>query len=136
MSVEYDSLYVQFLHYFNVEQDYFECHEVMEELWLEEGRSPLYQGLLQVAVSLYHFQNDNRSGAYKLMEGAVAKISSYDLSDEKVVRLGINMSKLLDECELYLQKLGAYEQHPFDFYPLYIQITDDRLRQLVESIGE
>ena len=33
----YDEKFVHFIVLFNVDQDYFECHEVMEELWLEEG---------------------------------------------------------------------------------------------------
>src|SRR5262245_40229242 len=48
--------------------DYFEAHEVWEELW---GDTPgpdkrFYQGLIQAAVSLCHFCNGNVRGAVKL----------------------------------------------------------------------
>lgn len=42
---DYEPLYIDYLIYFNRDQDYFECHEVLEELWLECDRDPLYKGL-------------------------------------------------------------------------------------------
>src|SRR5206468_13126286 len=85
----YDRLYVQFIYYLNVARDYFECHEVMEELWLEEGRDPLYKGLLQVAVGLYHYQNGNPNGSVKLLTGALQKLNGF--AD---VELGLDLKRL------------------------------------------
>ena len=34
----YSPLFVKFIHHFNGDRDYYECHEVLEELWMEEGR--------------------------------------------------------------------------------------------------
>ncbi|WP_238323048.1 DUF309 domain-containing protein [Gorillibacterium massiliense] len=45
-SREYDPLYIAFIWHFNGDRDYFECHEVLEELWLQENHDLLYQGLL------------------------------------------------------------------------------------------
>jgi hypothetical protein len=70
-----DPRFVAFVDHFNGDQDYFECHEVMEELWLDQGRDPLLQGLLQAAVGLYHWRNDNRAGAVKLFTGALRKLA-------------------------------------------------------------
>jgi len=70
-----DPRFVAFVDHFNGDQDYFECHEVMEELWLDNGRDPVLQGLLQAAVGLYHWRNDNRSGAVKLFMGALRKLA-------------------------------------------------------------
>ncbi len=125
--MSYDPLYIAFYYYFNQERDYFECHEVMEELWLEEGRNPLYQGLLQVAVGLYHFRNGNLGGAIKLMTAALEKLGPHPKAE-----LGIDLAQLLDECRRYIQKLGRYEREPFDFYDLDIRITDPRLAAEVE----
>jgi predicted metal-dependent hydrolase len=72
-----DPRYLAFIAHFNGDGDYFECHEVMEELWLEEGRSPLLQGLLQAAVGLYHWDNGNLSGAVKLMSASLSKLDHY-----------------------------------------------------------
>src|SRR5262245_46194286 len=48
--------------------DYFEAHEVWEDLWAE-AHGPerrFYQGLIQAAVGLCHFGNGNLGGAAKL----------------------------------------------------------------------
>lgn len=128
-SSEYDPLYIQFIYHFNIKQDYYECHDYMEELWLEEGRFPLYQGLLQAAVGLYHFDNGNVSGAVKLMEAGIHKMLMYVDFD-----IGINTKLLIDQCEEYLSKLKNYENAPFPFYPLFIEIVDDELDIEVEAL--
>lgn len=125
----YERLYVQFLYYFNVERDYFECHEVLEELWIEEGRNLLYQGLLQVAVGLYHHRNNNVSGATKLFNAAIEKLERYPVHS-----LGIDLAKLLDDSRMYVSKLLQYSQAPFDFYDLDIAIRDASLAQEVEYL--
>lgn len=125
----YDRLYVEFVYYFNVERDYFECHEVMEELWLEEGRAPLYQGLLQVAVGLYHHRNGNVSGAIKLMTAALEK-----LEPRQTERPGIDLAKLVEDSRTYLRRLERIDEEPFAFYDLDIEIVDPALNERVEHL--
>lgn len=127
----YPRLYVQFLYYFNVIRDHYECHEVLEELWFEEGRNPFYQGLLQVAVALYHFRNDNRGGAIKLFRSALDKLDDFPKDS-----LGIDLEKVRDDTKDYLERLEQYDAHPFDFYDLHIHIQDPELQQLVEKEGK
>lgn len=124
----FDHLFVRFVYYFNVERDYFECHEVMEELWLEEGRGPLYQGLLQVAVGLYHYRNGNLGGAIKLFTAALAK-----LEDVPAEILGIDLRQLREDSKEYLGKLLHVQEQPFAFYDLNIRITDPKLKELVNA---
>ncbi|SDX12494.1 hypothetical protein SAMN05444487_110120 [Marininema mesophilum] len=126
----YSPLYVQFLYHFNYDRDYFECHEVLEELWLEEGRDPLYQGLLQVAVALYHHRNENENGARKLFRGALEKITHYPGD-----ALGIDLEKLKHEAAVYLEKLeGSSSTTPYPFRDLNIVIKDSYLQSLVEEM--
>ncbi|PYI56475.1 DUF309 domain-containing protein [Paenibacillus flagellatus] len=127
----YDLLYVEFLYYFNVERDYFECHEVMEELWLEEGRNPLYQGLLQVAVGLYHHRNGNVGGAIKLLSQSLEKLEFYPRQT-----MGIDLGKLVDDTTAYLAKLERIEEEPFDFYDLDITIVHSELAAMVEELKQ
>ena len=56
----YPEKYVEGIRLFN-EEEFFECHEVLEELWQETlGREKkFYQGLIQAAVALFHFGNEN-----------------------------------------------------------------------------
>ncbi|TNJ65343.1 DUF309 domain-containing protein [Paenibacillus hemerocallicola] len=129
--MSYDVLYVEFLYYFNVERDYFECHEVMEELWMEEGRNPLHQGLLQIAVALYHHRNGNVGGAIKLFSQGIEKLEFYPK-----FTLGIDLGKLIADSNAYLDKLLGIEEEPFEFYDLDIAIVHSDLTAMVEELKE
>jgi hypothetical protein len=63
----YDPRYLAGIVLFN-RGDYFEAHEVWEELWGDTagGGKQFYQGLIQAAVGLCHFCNGNLRGAVKL----------------------------------------------------------------------
>lgn len=124
----YDPLYVAFLYYFNRERDYFECHEVMEALWLEEGRDALYQGLLQVAVGLHHHRNDNIDGAVKLMNAAIDKLEGRDS-----VVLGIDLNRLIIDAAGHLSALTHNGEIPFPFQDMDIRILDPALNALVDN---
>ncbi|CAN7645373.1 DUF309 domain-containing protein [Paenibacillus sp. LjRoot153] len=126
---EYDRLYVAFLYYFNDQRDYFECHEVMEELWLEEGRNPLYQGLLQIAVGLYHHLNGNPSGSIKLFSAGLDKLAPYPEHT-----LGIDLGLLVKDSKVYLGKLLRLKEEPFLPYDLDIMILDEELEDLLEDL--
>lgn len=116
-----DSRFLAFVAHFNVDRDYFECHEVMEELWLEEGRHPLLQGLLQAAVGLYHWDNANFSGAVKLMQAALAKLELYE--DEL---LGLDVGALRRDLVRSLEELAG--EPPIPFHPFSL-VIDSELEQ-------
>ncbi len=122
----YESLYVQFIYHFNVTFDYFECHEVLEELWLETGRDPLYQGLLQVAVGLHHHNNGNVSGAIKLFSQAIDKIQHYPDN-----ALGIDLAFVLDQSRTYL--VGLQADASKEFQPFLVPVHDGKLQALVDE---
>lgn len=122
----YHRLYVEFIYFFNVERDYYECHEVMEEYWMSEGKNKWLQALLQVAVGLHHFRNGNVRGSIKLLEQAMEKHNEH--WDGK---LGIDKQSLFAEVKEYLVRLYQYEDHPFPFYDLTISITDPELNEMV-----
>ena len=126
---KYSYLYLLFLYYFNYKRDYYECHDVLEELWLEEQRNKFLQGLLQVAVGLYHFKWKNVAGSILLFEAAVEKLEPYpDLMG------GINLGRLKAESKAYLYKLRNYHEDPFEFYDVTIEIVDEELSEMVASI--
>jgi predicted metal-dependent hydrolase len=123
----YERQYITFLYTFNVLRDYYVCHDLLEDLWLEEGREPFYQGLLQVAVSCYHAANGNRAGAIKLMRSAILKLSWYP--DRW---LGIRVDKVIQDTSVYLR---AWEDG-LDMIPstIQIEIFDVKLKKLVEQV--
>ncbi|MBV9124161.1 MAG: DUF309 domain-containing protein [Planctomycetes bacterium] len=68
-SLDYDPRYLAGIVLFN-EREFFEAHEVWEDLWAECGgpQRRFYQGLIQAAVALLHFGNGNLRGAFKLYD--------------------------------------------------------------------
>jgi uncharacterized protein len=47
-------------------QHYWECHESLEEIWLEDRTDPVrnvYWAIIQVAASMVHFREQNLVGA-------------------------------------------------------------------------
>ncbi|WP_239615288.1 DUF309 domain-containing protein [Cohnella mopanensis] len=126
VGIQDDERYLAYISLFNRDRDYFECHEVMEELWLEEGRSSLLQGLLQAAVGLHHWDNGNRTGAVKLMAAAFEKLNDY----EDVV-LGLDLLHLRRDLEEALKALSSQpEDAPFQAFVLHVR--DESLRSAVD----
>ena len=64
------------VHMFNA-GEYFEQHEVLEELWRAEPGQirELYQGILQVGVGCYHLQRGNYHGAVTLLDRGLARLA-------------------------------------------------------------
>ncbi|MFC7680823.1 DUF309 domain-containing protein [Paenibacillus sp. GCM10028914] len=129
--MKYESLYVAYLIYFNRDRDYFECHEVLEELWLARDKDPRYKGLLQVAVGLYHFRNGNVPGGFKMMNSAFTKLKPYGEQE-----LGIDLAKLVREIEIYAKRLASFESLPFAYYDLTIDIVDPELLAIVTKASK
>ena len=92
---DYHPNYLKGIEYFN-ECDFFEAHEVWEELWSEEqGPSRLfYKGLIQAAVCLHHFGNGNLRGTTKLYHGCRKYLEAY-----LPKHLGLDLEQLLSEME-------------------------------------
>src|SRR5437870_3303741 len=91
MPSDYPEQYLEGLRLFNAE-DFFECHDVLEELWSETLGEPkkFYQGMIQVAIALFHFGNGNLGGARKLYESSRKYLVPYAPSYQ-----GIDLDKLL-----------------------------------------
>src|SRR5215218_8549073 len=94
--------------------EFYECHEHLEEAWMQEPRRVrfLYQGILQVGVGFYHQQNGNWRGATGLIRNGTARLREFE-----PVTLGIDVAKLVRECERCLQELedlGREQVREFD----------------------
>jgi predicted metal-dependent hydrolase len=60
-------LVIKGLHEFNA-QEYFECHETLEEAWMKESGPvrDVYRAILQVGIAYYQIQRGNYWGAHKM----------------------------------------------------------------------
>jgi uncharacterized protein len=81
---------------------FFEAHETLEDLW--RGTSgPLrlfYQGLIQLAVGLYHLLNGNRRGALNLLGKGLDKLAAYQPACQ-----GIDVEALCYEARAWLDRV-------------------------------
>ena len=86
------------------EKDFFEAHELWEELWSEYylDDKTFIQGLIQLAVSFVHLGNGNLNGAKSLMKKSADKFSSYS-----GLHRGINIDKLKQQIVIIINE---YEQ--------------------------
>jgi CheY-like chemotaxis protein len=94
--------------------EFFECHETIEAVWMEEKRPIrlLYQGILQVGVALYHVQRNNWRGAIKVLARAVPKLAHFE-----PMCMGVDVSRLLADTRRvreHLARLGPERIGEFD----------------------
>ncbi|OUM86432.1 MAG: hypothetical protein BAA01_06690 [Bacillus thermozeamaize] len=76
MAKRYPDLYYRFFEQFN-QGEYYACHDLLEELWMEDRSNKFLQGLLQMAVAIHHIQNGNVIGARRLFQSAQAYLQPY-----------------------------------------------------------
>lgn len=86
--------------------EFFTCHEVLEEIWLEEseGEKPFYQGVIQVAAAFHHFQRGNRAGLDSLLRSGAEKLRRYPPGCH-----GLDLAALLVQLQSWLECLANGE---------------------------
>lgn len=94
--------------------NWFVCHEVLEELWVGErgAARSLYQGILQVAVALHHWQNGNFRGAQLLFTSGVKLLHQVESCC-----MGVDVAALIaatDRVREELLSLGEDRMHDLD----------------------
>ncbi|WP_393965389.1 DUF309 domain-containing protein [Exiguobacterium sp. S22-S28] len=103
----------QFAYEFNVQHDYFECHEVLEELWQAGQRQDeSLVALIQLAVARYHHRRGNSAGAMRTYPKAFQKLEYHagSLSTQ-----GIDVHRLLALQPVFMQT--DYEHIPLPLTP-------------------
>ncbi|RCJ21463.1 hypothetical protein A6S26_23680 [Nostoc sp. ATCC 43529] len=86
---------------------FYACHDTLEALWIEasEPEKSFYQGILQIAVALYHLENRNWRGAVILLGEGSNRLRRYPSSYG-----GIDVDELLSQSVALLktlQQIGA-----------------------------
>lgn len=75
-----DSRFEEGLALFN-KKEYYECHEMIESLWLETPKNDpyrnLYQGVIQAAAAIYQLERGIASGARELHRTAKLYLEPY-----------------------------------------------------------
>ena len=99
------------------EKDFFEAHELWEELWSEYylADRTLIQGLIQLAVSFVHLGNGNLNGAKSLLKKSADKFSSFS-----GIHRGINIDDLkqqIVEIKNEFEKLMTVDEFDLTHVP-------------------
>ncbi len=115
-----DRRFLQFMRYFNETRDYFECHEVLEELWIDTGvrtKKHVLPLLILISTSLYHWRRGNLCGAEKTMRNALKRFDEVEWDEPH-----IDKTLLYNQCEHALQSI----ERQMAFRPFVIE-TDPSL---------
>ncbi|WP_079476631.1 DUF309 domain-containing protein [Marinococcus halophilus] len=102
----YPDAYILFLVEFHCTRDYFECHEILEDHWKETPsgkRDPVWPGLIQIAVGLYHERRGNLTGASKCLRNAFSILEPLPL---RLQELGLDAERLALRIQKQLDHLG------------------------------
>lgn len=123
MSDAYPEQYLEGLRLFNAEE-FFESHEVLEDLWQEtqDDRKKFYQGLIQAAVALLHFGNENLGGAKKVYLSSRKYLEQYPADYE-----GLDLGKFLTDMQFCFQELLDNTEQ----YPSGVALRDERVPKVV-----
>ena len=86
---------------------FFECHETLEEIWLEEHGEErrFYQGIIQIAAGHFKLEQGVPAGAIKLWHTGLEKLEPY-----VPVYLGINLEPFVRAVKKNLTELKAFQE--------------------------
>ena len=91
------------------QREFFECHEVIEDLWLktsaEDTYRDLYKGVIQAAAAIYQLERGVLSGALGLYKTSIVYLEKY-----KPTALGLNVGRLIEDMKLCF-KMPELESH-------------------------
>jgi uncharacterized protein len=84
--------------------EYWECHETLERLWLNEPRPirDLYQGILQVGVAFHHLRAGNYAGTIKMLQRGLPRLRGLP-----AVCLGVPVAELMRAAALIHEQVIA-----------------------------
>ncbi|KMK76142.1 DUF309 domain-containing protein [Alkalihalobacillus pseudalcaliphilus] len=140
----YPKPFLDYLVYFHANYDYFECHEVLEEYWKEaeeSQRHPVWVGLIQLSVGLYHERRGNYAGAKKMLLSS----RNYLMAEAESVRqLNIDYDQLAADISNHIHTISTIlnsepeqAQHiQVLFQPIKIPFFDQQIHELIQKRSE
>ena len=86
---------------------YFECHETLEEIWLEDhGKDrEFYQGIIQIAAGYFKWEQGVLTGAIKLWMSGLQKLERYGPA-----HLGVELGSFVSGVKENLKQVEAAHQ--------------------------
>ena len=93
------------LAHFNA-QEFFEAHEVWEEVWLVEGEpeKTFLQGIIQIAAAFHHYRRGNSDGAETLLAAGIVKLARFPANHR-----GLAIDELRNAAKQWARSIGEQE---------------------------
>jgi len=87
---------------------YFECHECLEEVWLEEKgtEKSFLKSLIHASVAFYHLEYENIHGAINYLERIRTRFKHFDN-----LFLGVNVKAFLSDIDNSIKQLKESRSH-------------------------
>lgn len=125
-------LFVKFIIYFNDNQDFFECHEVLEDYWnsfpVRTKEHPLI-GYILLATGMYHWRRGNTTGALRTLKKAQRRMATMQKTTPAFTE-GIDFNHLVRKTDETLQFIKNHKP----FRPFLIKIQSTEIQQHIEQI--
>lgn len=127
----YPETFIAYLAEYFGSRDYFECHELMEELWKSEKGEPqegCWLVLVRIAVAQYHARRGNAAGALKLFAKAAR-----ELDPSAMERIGLDGGRLASMMRERLSEWrgpGGVRYADFE-----LPLADARLLQSAQALA-
>lgn len=87
---------------------FFECHETLEEIWLEEHghNRQFYQGIIQIAAGYFKWEQKVPMGTIKLFQAGLEKLNAYG-----PIHHGVNVHSFVNAVQYDLAEIKvAYQR--------------------------
>lgn len=119
------------------QRQFYACHDTLEALWMDAltPERTFYQGILQIAVALYHLGNRNWQGTVTLLGEGIQRLNTFQpnyglINVTELIHGSHSLLRTLQETgpesvEAIAQQLEQAEtQHPKDLsYPTIDKIN-------------
>lgn len=106
MNAQDDPRFLKGVQEFN-DRLFFECHETLEEIWLEDHGEDrkFYQAIIQIAAGYFKLEQGVPVGALKLWRTGLEKLLPY-----RPMHLGIGVDALVESVTADLERLDRAQQ--------------------------
>ncbi|MCX7385079.1 MAG: DUF309 domain-containing protein [Planctomycetales bacterium] len=106
--------------------EFFACHDVWEDFWgeLTCPEKPFFQGLIQAAVALFHFEEGNLGGARRMASSCGMYLSPFAPTCGR-----IDVARLLTDLDACFGEL--LQEHAS--YPFHLKIDPNKVPKIFRS---
>lgn len=143
MHALFKQAFSEYITYFHVHRDYFECHEIMEDAWKQKSRFTKQDpevALIMLATAMYHLRRHNKRGAATLLKKTIQLLKlnttflSYYLNVDKLIAILCTFQKDLSYHSITLPLTETFEISESS-EPTHMIIHKHKLRDRTEVIN-